>query len=102
MGTTRRITTTAIGVASVLGVGVVAATWDDGGADVRTTGRSTVHASADALERRALAATPPPATCDPGDFMGSADGYERQFAGCAEPVVVFYGSPDSVERQADG
>ena len=102
MGTTTRRIITAIGIASLLGAAGVAGTLGDDSTTVRTTRSAAVHASADALERHALASTAPAPECDPGDFSGSADAYDRQSAGCVEPVVVFYGSPDSVERQAQG
>jgi hypothetical protein len=101
MGTNARRIAMTIGVASLLGVAGVAGTvGGDSTTTVRATRSSSVHASADALERRALAATKAPVECDATDFAGSADAYERRSAGCVEPVVVFYGSPDSVERQA--
>jgi hypothetical protein len=102
MGTKARRITTAIAITSVVGVAAVAGTLGSDAATVRTTQGSAIHASADALEHRILAATAPRPACDPGDFNGSADAYDRLSAGCVEPVVVFYGSPDSVERQAGG
>ena len=101
MGTkTRRITAT-IGIASLLGVAAVAGTFGSDASTVRTTRAAAASASPDALEHRILAASVPAPTCDPADFNGSADAHDRRSAGCVEPAAVFYGSPDSVERQTD-
>jgi hypothetical protein len=97
----RRITA-AIAIASLFGIaGVVgvAGTVERDGATLPMTRSASVHASADALERRALSPSKPALECDTSDFGGSADAFERQSARCLEPAAVFYGSPDSLERQ---